>query len=70
MSQDYAKVLNALDSWFEVIGRSVDSALNFFNSTGQKVQNGGFQDQQHKSFLKNYDSLIKCFIDNQYRSIF
>ncbi len=41
MAQDYAKVLNALDARFEVIGRGVDSASNFFNSTGQKVQIGG-----------------------------
>ncbi|SVC42099.1 uncharacterized protein METZ01_LOCUS294953, partial [marine metagenome] len=41
MAQDYVKVLNALDVPFEVIGRGVDSASNFFNSTGQKVQTGG-----------------------------
>ena len=34
MAQDYAKVLNALDARFEVIGRGVYSASNFFNSTG------------------------------------
>ena len=41
MAQDYAKVLNALDARFEVIGRGVYSASNFFDSTGQKVQTGG-----------------------------
>ena len=41
MAQDYAKVLNALDFQFEVIGRGVGSASNFFNSTGLKVQTGG-----------------------------
>ena len=41
MAQDYVKVLNALDVPFEVIGRGVGSASNFFNSTGQKVQTGG-----------------------------
>ena len=29
MAQDYAKVLNALDNRFEVIGKGVDSALKF-----------------------------------------
>jgi hypothetical protein len=41
MAQDYAKVLNTLDFQFEVIGRGVGSASNFFNSTGLKVQTGG-----------------------------
>ena len=41
MAQDYVQVLKALDVQFEVIGRGSDSASNFFNKIGQKVQPGG-----------------------------
>lgn len=41
MAQDYAKVLQSLGHDFEVIGRSVASAVKFELSTGRSVRQGG-----------------------------
>jgi predicted dehydrogenase len=41
MAQDYTKVLEALDTQFEVIGRGEDSASTFSKKTGIQVQTGG-----------------------------
>ena len=41
MAQDYAKVLNALDKAYTVIGRSEASAKAFYDATGKTVVTGG-----------------------------
>ncbi len=44
MARDYARVLLGLDLAFEVIGRGVDSAVEFEKATGQQVRTGGLAD--------------------------
>jgi predicted dehydrogenase len=41
MAREYAKVLNALDSSFEVIGRGINSVSDFEKITGFKAKAGG-----------------------------
>ena len=41
MARDYARVLEALDVQFEVIGRGVDSASDFTREVGRRVRIGG-----------------------------
>lgn len=48
MAIEYAKVLNALEVDFTVVGRSIDSCKNFEQKTGVKAISGGIQE-----FFKN-----------------
>lgn len=57
MAQDYAKVLQALQQTFAVIGRGEQSALFFEEKTGHLVKRGGFE-----SALQNNEAPVMAIV--------